>query len=326
MREMKTAKRRLPSIIRWILWVLLVQFILINISSAFYAYRLTHFYPASEVGNGTHSGNVFVKTWRLFTGPKTARSSIKSQPAFPYQTITLKTKKDKLIEAWYAPVDSAAKGTVLLFHGVTITKSTVIAEAEEYRNLGYHVMMVDFRAHGNSEGNTTSLGVKEAEDVKLAYDFIAAKGEQRIFLHGVSMGAVVVAKAAHDYQLKLAGIILDMPFASLQSYLKDKARTLGFPKQPFAFLTTFWIGVERGYNGYKHKTSRYVKDLSCPVLMQWGALDYFVLRDETEDIFNAIGSSQKKLVIYERAGHESFVQNDPLKWKIEVGRLLDNAR
>lgn len=325
MGESKTAKRKLPSAVRWILWMLLVQFILINISSAFYAYRLTHFYPPDEVGEGIHSENIFVKTWRLFTGPKTARSELKSQPDFKFEMVTLKTKSDKHIEAWYAAADSAAKGTVLLFHGVTSMKSALIAEADEYRVLGYDVMLVDFRGHGNSDGNTTTLGVKEAEEVKLAYDYVTAKGEKRIFMHGVSLGAVVVAKAIHDYKLKVAGVVLDMPFASLQSYLKDKARTMGFPKQPFAFLTTFWIGAERGYNGYKHKTSRYVKDMSCPVLMQWGALDYYVLRDETDEIYNAVGSTNKKLVVYQTASHESFVQNDPLKWRIEVERFLNST-
>lgn len=327
MGDVKTAKRRLPSAIRWILWVLLVQFILINISSVFYAYRLTHFYAEGDAGDGHYDDdNIFLKTWKLFTGPKVAKAAVAGQPTYPYETVQLTTKAGKKIEAWYSKADSVSNGTVILFHGISNTKSTLLPEADEFRALGYRTLLVDLRGHGNSEGNSTSLGVKETEEVKLAYDFIVSKGERKIILYGSSMGAVVVAKAMHDYQWKVAGIMLDMPFQSLQTYLKDKARTLGFPSQPFAFLTTFWIGVQKGYNGFNHSTTRYVKDIHCPVLMQWGSLDNFILREETQKIFNTIGTAQKKLVIYERAGHESFAQNDPLKWRIETERFLATAQ
>ena len=59
--------------------------------------------------------------------------------------------------------------------------------------------------------------------------------------------------------------------------------------------------------------------------MQWGAYDSFVLKDETMKVYNAIASKNKKLVIYDQAAHQSFVQNDPLKWRIEVGAFLNAA-
>jgi alpha-beta hydrolase superfamily lysophospholipase len=186
-------------------------------------------------------------------------------------------------------------------------------------------LLVDFRGHGNSGGQTTTIGQYESEEVKLAWDHIKLKGEQKIFLYGVSMGAVAVAKAISDYQLQPAAVVLDMPFASLQSFLKNKARTLGFPVQPFSYLTTFWIGLERGFNGYNLKSTRYTKQINCPVLLQWGGQDEFIFRAETEKIYNSIGSSQKKLVVYPWAGHESLLDKDPVKWRIEVGKLLGRS-
>ena len=317
-----TTKRRFPSLIRWIVWVLLVQFVLMNISAAIYAYRLTHFYKDPSLRTSSPDKNIFTKTWKLFTGPKQPRSFITDKPVFRYETIQLKTGQGHIIEAWYGKVDSLSKGTVILFHGITSNKGSLLQEAYEFRYHDYNVMLVDLRGHGNSDGNNSTIGYHESEEVKLAYDWIAQKGESRIFLYGVSLGAVVVAKAVGEYGLKPAGIVLDMPFGSLQSYLKNKARTLGFPQQPFAFLTTFWIGAERGYNGYRHNTMRYVKDITCPVLMQWGARDEFILKSETERIYRATGSAQKKLVIYEGAGHGSFLQHDPLRWRSEMEAFM----
>lgn len=322
MNEPTKVKRKLPAVIRWILWVLLFQFVLINIMAALYANKLTRFYEGVPLNNSHSSGNVFSKTWKLFTGPKQGRCVITEQPAFPFQTVSLKTSSGLNIEAWYSATDSVAKGTVLFFHGITSQKSILLDEADEFRYWGYNVMLVDFRGHGNSDGNTSTVGVAESEEVKLAWDYVIQKGEKTVFFYGTSMGAVAVAKAVTDYNLKPSAVILDMPFASLQSYLKNKARNLGFPAQPFAFLTTFWIGIERGYNGFNHQTSHYLKKMNCPVLMEWGANDAFILRKEAESVYGSIGSAQKRMVIYDASGHESFVRKEPLKWRIEMQKFL----
>ncbi len=325
----QNTKRKLPTFIRWILWVLLVQFILINISASLYAFRLTHVNDDPSLRNSKPARNIFTKTWRLFTGPRQPRSIITEWPRFPVDTVTLKTHDGILIEAWYGKTDSGRKGTVLLFHGIASNKGMLLAEAEEFRNQGYDVMLTDLRAHGNSGGNTTTIGVREAEEVKLSYDYVVQKGEKNIFIFGSSMGAVVVVKAIGDYELKPAGAILEMPFASLQSHLQARARALGFgglPEKPFGFLVSFWMGIERGFNGLKHQTARYAAKLSCPVLMQWGARDTYVLKAETDKVFNSIASSRKKLVIYDQAGHESLLQNDPAKWQTEVNKFLEDGK
>jgi alpha-beta hydrolase superfamily lysophospholipase len=328
--EKQNRKRKLPSWVRWILWVLLVQFVLFNISAALYAYRFTHVYDDPALRNKNPNRNIFVKTWRLFSGPRQPRSIISESPAFPYDTITLKTQSGIPIDAWYAKPDSVSKGTVILFHGIMANKGMLLAEAAEFRYDGYNVMLVDFRAHGNSGGHTTTIGVKESEEVKLAYDHIAQQGEKNIFLLGVSMGAVVVSKAVADYDLKPSGVLLEMPFASLQSHIRARARLLGFGgfgEKPFGFLVTMWIGLERGFNGFKDQTTSYVAKINCPVLMQWGTADEYVLKSETDRIYNAIASSHKKLVIYDHAGHESLLQYDPAKWRAEVEKFLrDNNK
>ena len=181
----------------------------------------------------------------------------------------------------------------------------------------------------DQQGRKTTIGFRESEEVKLAYDYAVKNGDSSIFLWGTSMGAVAIAKAVANYDIKPAGIILEMPFASLQSHLRARVRSngfSGFPEKPFAFLVTCWTGIERGYNGFKFKTDRYASKINCPVLMQWGARDNTVLKYETDKVFNAIASKNKKLVIYENADHESFLQNNPIKWRNEVEGFLANNK
>jgi esterase/lipase len=121
-----------------------------------------------------------------------------------------------------------------------------------------------------------------------------------------------------------------MPFASLQSHIRARARLLGFRgfgEKPFGFFVTFWIGIERGFNGFKDQTVTYVAKINCPVLMQWGAMDNTVLKYETDMIYGSIASPNKKLVIFDHAGHESLIRNDSAKWRSEVGKFLgDNIQ
>ncbi|MDP4263471.1 MAG: alpha/beta hydrolase [Bacteroidota bacterium] len=316
-------RRKLRIIITWLLWVLLVQFILINISAALYADKLTHLHAATaDTWDKPTSQNIFAKTWRLFSGPTFYRQTLSQSPAFAYSPVVLKTHDDISINAWYSRADTLPKGTVILFHGLMGHKGLVMDEAVAFRNLGYNVMMVDVRDHGNSGGNTTTIGYRESEEVSLAYNYVQQAGEKNIFLWGASMGAVEIIKAVSDYGVHPSGIIVEMPFLSLQSHLEGRARILGFPQQPFAFLTTFWIGIERGFNGFGFKITSYAKNIECPVLEQYGEKDELVLKKETDAIYQAIASRNKKLVIYEGAMHESFLKRDPARWKKEVESFL----
>jgi uncharacterized protein len=235
------------------------------------------------------------------------------------------TKNDLPIEAWntgWNSTDSSSKGTVLLFHGLSGNKSKVLQEAEEFRGWGFNVMLVDARSHGGSGGKTTSIGYHESEEVKLAYDYVTQKGEKTIFLSGYSMGAVQIMKAVAEYDLHPAGIIPEMPFLSLQSHIGNRVKGLGFPKQPLSFFITFWIGAERGFNGFGLNMLTYAKKIHCPVLLQYGSDDHLVTQEEAKRIYQAVASTHKKMVIYTGASHESFLQKDPVLWRKEVSAFL----
>lgn len=323
-------KRKWVLYFKWLFWILLAQFIIFNISASLYAYKFTKVYdPPKTESQSSKSKNIFAKTWRLFSGPLQRKSVEEEKPQFPYVTIKLQTYNGLQIDAWYAKPDSTSKGTVLLFHGLLSNKSILLDEATEFLNHGFSVFMVDYRAHGASDGHITTFGIKETEEVKLAWDYILGKGEKNIFIYGLSMGAVAVSKAIFDYNLKPAGVILEMPFLNIQSLIQAKARVQGFENyfvKPFSFFITFWMGIERGIKSFQLQTTKYVAGLTCPVLMQWGAKDIYVSEQETQTIFKAIGSAKKKLVVYESANHESLLRNDPQKWKGEVTSFLsENA-
>ena len=55
-------RKTLRSVFKWILWVFLAQFVLINISGIIYGYKLTHFYePALSALTKLHQGIFLLK-------------------------------------------------------------------------------------------------------------------------------------------------------------------------------------------------------------------------------------------------------------------------
>lgn len=317
---------KVKSALSWILWTLVFQFVLINISAAIYAYRISRVYDDGGYWGQNAQGNIFSKTWYLFRGPRFGKTFLYDQPTFPYDTVQFKTSNGINIDAWYSLTDSVqAKGTVILFHGARSNKGMVIPEASEFRTQGYNILMVDFRSCGNSGGHVTTMGHSETEEVKLAFDFIRQKGEKNIYCWGRSMGAVAIARAISKNEINPKAVILERPYLSLKTFLHARARNYKMPESAqgsFAFLLTFWVGVERGFNGFSQKTTSYAKDIHCPVLMQWGKKDDEILEFETTGIFAAIPGGKKKLVVYENGGNESLLNNDPGLWRGEVERFL----
>ena len=300
----------------------IVAFILLNVIVAFHAYKFTHFYDNGSISvkkNDEKSG--WDKTKEILFGINAEKKLNTVTADSTFQTVYLKTKDSLKLEAWYIPVDSAV-GTVCLFHGHGGTKSAVFKEAEEFRKLGYNTLLVDFRAHGNSEGNTCTIGFDETEDVKLAFDYIKSTGEKNIVLWGISMGASTLAKAINDYDLQPRKVILEMPFGTIEDAVKGRVKMMGLPEQPISTLLTFWGGTEHGFWAFGMKPQEYAKKISCPTLLQWGKNDPRVSKSEGYILFKNIANADKKFVVYENSGHESLCKKETDKWITEISNFL----
>lgn len=310
---------------RWLsrfLRLLVLLFVLINIVTIFHAYKFTHFYNAGEITvkpDSLKSG--WDKTKEALFGINFSKKKNDYLPDTVCQKLTLVTHDSLHLSAWYIPTSGTAKGTVAMFHGHGGNKSGMAREAAAFRQMGYHTLLVDFRAHGDSEGNTCTIGVDEAEDVKLAYEYVAKSGEKNIVLWGISLGAATITKAVQDYGLKPSKVILEMPFASLQDAVEGRVKLMHLPAQPLASLLTFWGGTIHGFWAFNNKPYLFAKSITCPVLLQWGANDPRVKRSETVAIFANL-PAQKKMVVYENSGHESLCKKETEKWMANVNDFL----
>jgi uncharacterized protein len=311
-------KRLLKGIIKTVL----VLFVLLNIMAAFHAYKFTHFYDDAGIRmKKPEDWTTTEKLGAMLFGQKFAKSQNKVQPDTAYTTVKITTTDDVKLEGWHLTHTDTSKGTIITFHGHGGSKSGNLREAQEFFTLGYNVLLMDLRAHGGSEGNTCVIGMKEDADVKAAYDYVAAKGEKNIILWGISLGAASITHAIASTNIKPSKLILEMPFGSLMKAVEGRVHIMGLPKQPISSLLMFWGGVEQWRWTFGMEPFKFAKKISCPVLLQKGALDTRVTNEETQWIYDNIPTS-KKLVLYDSCGHESLCKKENAKWRQEVTAFL----
>ncbi|HEX8333686.1 MAG TPA: alpha/beta fold hydrolase [Segetibacter sp.] len=307
-------------------YTVLILFVLINILAAFHAYKLTHFYNLNAEIKKPEQMTSLEKTQAILFGVTAPKKKIKELPQVKYSDFIIKTEDGLSLKGWHLLNNDSIglKGAVVMFHGHANNRAAILKEAEFFSRSGYQVYLIDFRAHGESDGEVCTIGFNESKDVKAVYDYAKQEfSDNQIVLYGISLGAATITKAMADFPaIKPAKVILEMPFASLHDAVKGRLRSLHIPEQPFAGLLTFWGGTEQGFWGFNHNPSDYVNKINCPVLLQWGVHDARVSRKETEEIFNNINSKQKTFVPYQNSKHESLLKNEPEKWTENVSRFL----
>jgi alpha-beta hydrolase superfamily lysophospholipase len=117
--------------------------------------------------------------------------------------------------------------------------------------LNYDTLLVDFRGLGGSSGNTTTLGVRETEDVALSMRYAQRSKFKRPFvLYGVSMGSAAILKAVAQREVNPDAIILELPFDRLIDAVKSRLKAFKIPTFPMVELLVFWGGFQYGFNGF----------------------------------------------------------------------------
>ena len=290
-----------------------------NVVAYFHAYKFTHFSsPKITKTEDPSQMSIGQKASTLFFGVDLPRPENKQLPNVPFETVKLKSKKS--LDAWLMRVPNA-KGTVILFHGYGGEKSSMLDKAYLFQNLGYNTFLVDFMGCGGSEGNQTTIGFKEAMDVKSAYDYLKAKGEASIILFGTSMGAVAAMKAVNDFDLPVKSLIIECPFGSLLQTVKNRFKTIGVPGFPMAYLLTFWGGVQNGFNAFNHNPGEYAKKIKYPTLLFYGQKDIKVSAGEIDNIYHNL-AGPKKLVTFPLAAHENYLRMYKEEWLREISNFL----
>jgi len=163
--------------------------------------------------------------------PRRERSGLEpSLYGLEFSPVRVRSRDGLELAAWWVPVSRQRKAA-LLVHGLHASKGSpyVLPALPVYAGLGFNVLLIDLRAHGESPGERTTLGVRESRDVLGGLDWLAQHGypSQAVVLHGWSMGAATVLGVAAGEAVR--AVVADSGYARLSLLLRQRTGALLYP-------------------------------------------------------------------------------------------------
>jgi uncharacterized protein len=114
---------------------------------------------------------------------------------FPYETIHFPSRDGLDLVGWYVAPQNGI--VILLTHGYDGNRAQFTFHASTLVHAGYGVLAYDMRGHGESVGETRTLGWREIDDLLGALDYAQAQeGVEHIGAFGFSVGGQVTLRAA----------------------------------------------------------------------------------------------------------------------------------
>ena len=210
----------------------------------------------------------------------------------------------KLTGRLYRAEENQEKRLVICVHGYKSNGRRCYGGFVPILNdMGLDALVIENRAHGDSEGDYTGFSVLDRVDVK--YWVEKMRGDYgKVYLMGSSMGASTVGIVAADLP-EIAGLVFDCGFTSpMDAFrLKVKDKMPPFLYEPVFFFGRMWCKMILGFDFKKVSTLDAMKDVKCPTLFIQGGKDWVVTPEMAQKLYEACGSDDKKLELFEDAEH-----------------------
>lgn len=231
----------------------------------------------------------------------------------PKEDIHIEAKDGLRLHGTYFPQGDEKK-VVLCFHGYTSEgMKDYLALSGYYLKKGYSMLLVDERAHGESEGEYIGFGCLDRQDALCWLDWILEHcGEDvEILMHGTSMGGATVLMASGlELPAQVKGIISDCGFTSPKEVFTHVLNSMyhlpAFPAIPAADVINRRLA---GYGMDECNAAREVRNATVPILVIHGDADTFVPVSMCEEIYENIASPKKKLIVEGAAHAESYYKD-----------------
>ncbi len=136
-------------------------------------------------------------------------------------------------EGWFFPGLRGAP-TIILCHGYESSRGELLTLEAALQDHQYNVFVFDFAAHGGNPGITT-LGYREADEVRAAVDVLAARPDldaTRFGLWGYNLGAYAVLREAESDK-RIRALVLDSVYDEPKQMVKVGVERNGLGGFPF---------------------------------------------------------------------------------------------
>lgn len=222
------------------------------------------------------------------------------------ERIRIRSDDGLLLTGYFLSAENA-KGTLLLLHGYRSDPFCDFGYSIRfYHSLGWNILAVCQRAHGESEGRYITYGIKERFDVRDWTLYLADRFGplHRIALIGISMGsATILMSLGTELPSNVKCAIADCGFTSPHDQFVHILKTrLHLPCQPTLALAETFAKLFAGFGFRDYSTLDALRKNRLPVLFVHGEKDTFVPPRFTQQNYAAC-AAEKKLITVPEAGH-----------------------
>lgn len=118
--------------------------------------------------------------------------------ALPVEDVSFYNWRGELLSGWLA-LNTPESPVIILNHGTPGNRVSMISRAAFLYNHGFNVLLFDFQSYGKSQGEISTLGMVESEDILAAISYLHSLPDtmsSKIGVLGLSMGATAAVLAA----------------------------------------------------------------------------------------------------------------------------------
>jgi uncharacterized protein len=267
----------------------------------------------------------YLKAYGLVHPARTFPGRTPAEAGMPeFQSVEFPSSDGLKLRGWYIPSKNGA--VVIFVHGHGANRSEFLDEAALVTRRGYGALLFDVRNHGESEGERTTLGLIEVNDVEGAVEFVHAQPDAdatRIALFGHSMGGAIVLLAAAQMP-EIAAVITQSAYSSIEDNIAEGVQELtGLPPFPFAPLVIFFGQREAGVDIRAVRPVDVIRQIGPrPVLLIHGENDALIPVQNAQRLYDA-AQEPKQLYILPGTAHGGFLQAAPDEYPRRTLAFLD---
>lgn len=233
--------------------------------------------------------------------------------AHPHEDVYIRSGDGLKLHGTWFPTEENRK-VVICFHGYTSQgMSDYIGLSGYYLEQGFSMLLVDERAHGDSEGTYIGFGCLDRLDAMEWMNWVLQRCREQvqILLHGTSMGGATVLMASGlELPPQVKGIVSDCGFTSAKEVFTHVLKhMIHLPAFPMIQLADIVNKRKAGYGLEQCNAAREVRKAKVPVLLIHGSADTFVPCSMCDTIYENCASSKRKLIVEGAAHAESYYKD-----------------
>jgi hypothetical protein len=190
---------------------------------------------ALTVAYGALVGFVWLNQDRLVYFPSPTLVQTPADWGIAYEDVWITTEDGVLLHGWFVPAE-AARGAVLYFHGNGGNMSQSLFDVAAAQQHSLHMLIIDYRGYGLSEGTPSEPGLYR--DAAAAWAYLTDTrniSPDEIIIMGQSLGGAVATWLAQQHTpagLVLMSTFTAMPDVGAQHYPFLPVRLLSHNRYP----------------------------------------------------------------------------------------------